>query len=101
MLKRLLIVFGLKQINIILLISSLMVLLAGLVASARETNDPVFAFALGLLFIGFMCGSGLLICWKIVYHWYLAGVDAKNLVQNKLKKSFGSLNNMTRDLWDL
>jgi len=37
------------------LISSSMVLLVGLVASARETTDPVFVFVLGLMIIGFIC----------------------------------------------
>lgn len=81
------------------LISSSLVLLVGLIASTKETTDPVFVFVLGILMVSFICGSGVLMFWKILRHWYIAGVEAKALVQKKLKKSFGSLNNMAKKSW--
>jgi hypothetical protein len=81
------------------LLSSSLVLLIGLVAFARETTDPVFVFILGLLLISFICGSGILMFWKILYHWYIAEIEAKQMVQSKLKKPFGSLHNLAFKSW--
>ena len=78
------------------LISSSMVLLVGLVASAKETTDPIFIFVLGLLLITFICGTGVLMFWKILQHWYFAGKEARQMLQNKLKKSLGSLGNIAK-----
>ena len=47
------------------LISSSMVLLVGLIASTKETTDPVFVFVLGILLIMFICRTGILMFWKI------------------------------------
>jgi hypothetical protein len=76
-----------------------MVLLVGLIASTKETTDPVFVFVLGILLIMFICGTGIFMFWKILQHWYIAGKEARQMVQNKLKKSFGSLNNVAVKSW--
>jgi hypothetical protein len=59
----------------------------------------VFVFILGLLLISFICGSGILMFWKILYHWYIAEIEAKQMVQSKLKKPFGSLHNLAFKSW--
>ena len=81
------------------LISSSMVLLVGLIASTKETTDPVFVFVLGILLVSFICGSGILMFWKILHHWYIFGIEAKQVVQNKLKKSCRPLSNVAMKSW--
>ena len=81
------------------LLSSSLVLLIGLISFARETTDPVFVFIIGLFLIIFICGSGILMFWKILYHWYIAGIETKQMVQSKLKKSFGSLHHLAFKSW--
>ena len=78
------------------LVAGSMVLLVGLVASAKETTDPAFVFFLGLMIISFICGSGVLMCWNILYHWYLSVMEAQGLMRKKLQKSLGSLSNVAR-----
>jgi Na+/H+-translocating membrane pyrophosphatase len=81
------------------LISSSLVLLVGLIASTKETTDPVFVVFLGILLVTFISGSGILMFWKILQHWYIAGLEAKNMMRNKLKKSIGSLSSVVKKSW--
>jgi hypothetical protein len=88
---------NINDLEEITLFSAIIVLLVGLVAAARERTDPVFLAFMSVFVIGFISGSGIFMSWKIIYHWYLAGVEMSKHAQSKLVVNFASLNdNLTK-----
>ena len=77
------------------LVASTTVLLVGLIAAAKERTDPVFLAILSVAVIGFISGSGILMSWKIIYHWYLNALQMKKYAEKSLSK-FGSLNEISK-----
>ena len=78
------------------LVASTTVLLVGLIAAAKERTDPVFLAILSVAVIGFISGSGILMSWKIIYHWYLVVVQMKNEAKSILQRSLGSLHEISK-----